>query len=267
MQMQSTEAIIEKIASETGKTEEEINKLVSEKKQKFSGLLTEEGAAFMIAREFNIDLDSSESTAKKTTVSELKNGMQGIELELTIQHVFSPKDFEKNGKKGKLCSLLVGDETGETRLTAWNEDIKKLEKIEKGDKIIAKNCYVKSFQDKPQISLSFKGDIILKKKGKDKQLAKISDLGEEMQDVSIKGKITNNYGLKTFPKQEGEGKITSFELEDETGSIRTAAWDETAEKAAELKTGEKIKIEGAYTKQGQNGLELHLGWRARIIKI
>jgi len=28
--------------------------------------------------------------------------------------------------------------------------------------------------------------------------------------------------------------------------------------------GDKIKIEGAYTKDGMNGIELHLGWNARI---
>ena len=267
--MQDIETILEKIAAETGKTIKEVKKMVEEKKEKFSGLLTEEGAAFMIAKELNVELEKQEYIPKNNTqakVSEIIDGMNAIDLELKVLHVFSPKTFEKEKRKGKLCSLIVGDETGETRLTIWNETIKKLDGIERGDTIIARNCYVKSFQEKPQLSLSFNGDITLKKKGKDDKMVKIKDLAENMDDVSVKGKIASNYGMKTFQKENNEGKITAMELEDETGRARIAAWNETAEEASQLKQGQEIKIEGAYTKQGQEAIEIHLGWKARIIK-
>ncbi len=269
----STETIVARIAAETGKEKNEIKQLVEQKKEKFAGLLTEEGAAFMIAREMNVDLEEGELGQKflgkteKATVAGLREGMQGIDLELKVMHVFAPKEFEKQGKKGKLCSMIVGDATGETRLTVWNESIGKLDAVERADIIIAKNCFVKTFQEKPQLSLSYNGEIVLKKKGKDEKIVQIKDLTENMNDVSIRGKITANNGTRNFQKENNEGKITSLELEDDTGKTRIAAWNETAEEAAKLKQGEQVKIEGAYTKQGQNGAEIHLGWRARIIRL
>ena len=266
--MQTLEAIVQKISRETGKEEAEISELIEGKKQKFPGLLTDEAAAFMIAREMNVEIEPEPfpRLENKITLAEIRDGMQGIELEAKVVHVFSPKDFEKENRKGKLCSLIVSDQTGENRLTVWNEGIKKLERIEKGDTIIAKNCYVKTFQEKPQLSLSFNGEIVLKEKGTDESKVKIKDLQENMNDISVNGKIASNFGVKNFQKAEGEGKITALELEDDTGKTRVAAWNELAEEASGLKPGQEIKIEGAYTKQGQSELEIHLGWRARIIK-
>jgi replication factor A1 len=267
--MPRLESIVQTISEKTGKSVEEINGMVNQKKDKFSGLLTEEGAAFMIARELNVELEQDRQGTLDNTVSvqDLKDGMQGINVELDVKHIFSPKSFEKNGKSGKLCSLVGGDATGETRLTVWNDDIKKLEGIEKGDTIVAKNCYVKLFQEKPQLSVSYRGDIMLKEKGTDDSVTLINDLKDSAQDVSVKGKVAQHYGIKTFEKEGKEGHITAFEIEDDSGSTRVAAWNELADPAADLKVGDSVKIEGGYTKEGQNELELHLGWRARILKL
>ena len=267
--MQTVESIVERIATETGKGKKEIKRLVEEKKEKFAGLLTEEAAAFMIAREMNVDIEgeSTPKAEKQVSVAEIREGMNALDLELTVLHVFAQREFEKENKRGRLCNLIVADSTGETRLTVWNDDIKKLEKIERGDTITAKNCYVKSFQEKPQLSLSFMGDVVLKKKGKDEKLVKIKDLSENMNDISVKGKIVSNFGAKSFQKENREGKITALELEDDTGKTRVAVWNELAEEASKLKPEQEIKIEGAYTKQGQNEMEVHLGWRARIIRL
>ena len=49
--------LIEEIAAKTGKSEEEIRALIKGKTEKFSGLLTEQGATYLIQKELDKLLD------------------------------------------------------------------------------------------------------------------------------------------------------------------------------------------------------------------
>ena len=49
------EAVVKKIIVYTGKARADIEKLMEAKKEKFAGLLTEAGAAFLVAKELGVD--------------------------------------------------------------------------------------------------------------------------------------------------------------------------------------------------------------------
>ena len=185
--------IVERILSESGKTQGEVDGLIQAKKDKFSGRLTEDGAAFMGAKELGIEL-GEQRYVQKLSISELQNEMQNVDLLVKVMHVFSPKQFEKNGKRGKLCSLIVADSTGETRLTLWHNDVKKLQEsgIERGSVLMLHNCYVKSFNEKPQLNLSYNGGMRVNPQNVDKSNLpkveekeyKLSELRADMNEAS-----------------------------------------------------------------------------------
>lgn len=270
---ESTQAI-EHISSASGKTSHEIKKLVEEKKQKFSGLLSDSGAAFMVAKDLGIEWGTD--SLKRTTVSQLKDGMQNVDLLVKVMQVFSPKDFEKNGKKGKLCNLIVADSTGETRLTVWHDDVKKIQEqgVKRGTAILLHNCYVKEFNSNPQLNLSFKGSFELNPKDAAfsdlpearSELAKLSELEDGMNDVNAIARIVRLFPVTEFDKGAKKGRVMNFLIADRTGRVRATAWNELVEAAHSLKENELVRIEGAYTKKGLKGIELHLGWQARISK-
>jgi hypothetical protein len=54
--LQETKQIIEQVASKSKKTSEEVKQLIEEKKSKFSGLLTDNGAAYMVAKDLGIEV-------------------------------------------------------------------------------------------------------------------------------------------------------------------------------------------------------------------
>jgi len=268
----SKETVIEKILVSSSKSRDELLKLIDEKKAKFSGLLTDDGAAFMIAKELGVELSSN--GVSKLKLADLKTGETGLNLKLRLMHVFSPKKFEKNGKAGILCNAIVADDTKEMRLTFWRDDVKKLfdEKIERGAQIALSNVNVSSYNEQKQLSIGFGGtfnktDFSEPEIPQPKEKAvKIKELKENQNNVDLFAKVNRVYGERSFESNGRSGKVINFEIADETKLIRAAAWNELVEYVTQLTPGEIIKIEGAYTKEGLNGIELNLGWQARIIQ-
>ncbi len=268
------EELVEKITKETGRTKKEVLELIEEKKDKFSGLLTNEGAAFMIAKELGLELGLDEAISSREKISELKEGQRNIELKARILAVFSPRTTEKNGKKKKYCSLLLGDESGEIRLALWEKDVDLLDekKVEKGDIAILKNCFASTYNNKLQLSLGYNGKIEFSKEDDTSlpaakgNVKKVNELSEGMNGIDLFCRVARIFELRQFTSVNGKGTVLNLEIADETGTIRATAWQSLAEQANALQLGELIKIENAYTKKGINGLELHLGWSSRILR-
>lgn len=255
------DALLEKIALESKKPRQEIEKMVHEKKEKFAGLLTDQGAGFMVAKELGLDMG-----VEKTSLHRLTPGMRGVNIEGKVVHVFPPKKFDKNGKSGVLQNIVIGDESEQTRLTIWNEHVKQFEeqKIERNDLIELKNCSVSTFNDKKQLSLGFNGVIkILKKGTTEKKL--LAGLAAGQNSVDVECTLDRVFEEKTFTNQRGEGKLLAFLIKDDSLIMRAVAWNDAINEIKKATIGAQLKIEGAYTKQSLNGVELNLGNTARVI--
>jgi len=272
--MEKTEEIVEKIAKKSGKPAAEIQTLIEKKKDKFSGLLTDSGAAFMIAKELDVRLELEQMPNEQLKISELKNGMNNTDLIIRVKQIFTPKQFSKAGRSGILQNIIAGDETGEIRLTIWHKDVDKLAqmKVDKNTILKLRNCYVTEWQDKLQLNLSYNGDFSVIDSSESipefpVQLMKINSLKSDLQNVDLIARVNRIYETRTFQKEGKEGSLISFELIDDTGKIRTTAWNELVQEIQKLKENDLVKIEGAYTKEGlQEKVELQLGWQARVLK-
>ncbi len=86
-----------------------------------------------------------------------------------------------------------------------------------------------------------------------------------MRDVETVGKVQAVYGIKEFQTQSGSGKVGSFMLSDETGIIRIVLWGSLAEKLAELKEGDIVRIQSGYVKNNNSRKEVHMNDRSRIL--
>jgi len=60
----------------------------------------------------------------------------------------------------------------------------------------------------------------------DKQIIKISQIVPGMRKINLVGKIINLFPIKSYNKNNRQGRIGSFILADETSNIRTVLWDE-----------------------------------------
>jgi replication factor A1 len=272
--LQQATELIEKIISSSGKSKREVEQLIKAKKSKLSGLLTDDGAAFMVARELGIEL-ATQQEMHMVSIGQLQDGMQNVDLLVRAMHVFSPKSFERNGTKGTLCNMIIADDSGETRLTLWHNDVRKMQEagVQKGSVLLLHNCYVKSFNNKPQLNLSYNGSMVVEPKNVDcrnlpnaeERQSKLSELRAEMNEVATIVRVLRLFPVTEFEKESGKGRVMNFLVADESATIRATAWNDLVDAAEKLQENDLVKFEGAYTKEGLQGIELHLGWRARIL--
>ncbi|MCX6804316.1 MAG: hypothetical protein NTY48_07180, partial [Candidatus Diapherotrites archaeon] len=150
----TTSQIITEIAQKTGKSEEEISALIEAKKEKFSGLLTEQGAVFIVQKELGL----RKETLEQIPINQVTEGMKGIEIKGTIEAIYPIKEFDKNGKKGKLKSFILGDGTGEVRATLWNDQVD-IYNLTRGSEIVMSNIIASKYNEKTQVTLGFNGTI------------------------------------------------------------------------------------------------------------
>ncbi len=251
-------AIIEEIAKKTSKEPSEIKALIDAKIQKFSGLLTEQGAAFMVQKELGIRQEALE----QMTVSQLSDGMKGIEVRGSVESIYPAKEFEKNGKKGKLKSFILTDGNGEVRVTLWNDQVDKYD-LTKGSEICLSNVIVSTYNEKKQVTLGFNGTIQILNK-KEEQFEKLSELKSGINGINIAGRILRKFPQKDFASGERKGKLCSFQFGDETALLRATAWNDKADEIEKFNEGDVIEIKNAYTKEGRFGVELHLGYTAQL---
>mgnify|MGYP001602202298 CR=1 FL=1 len=81
-------------------------------------------------------------------ISDLKANQGSVSLTLDVIEKQNVREFEKFGKKGRVCNAICQDETGTISLTLWNDDI---ERVNTGDKIEIKNGYVGEFRGDLQL--------------------------------------------------------------------------------------------------------------------
>ncbi len=99
----------------------------------------------------------------------------------------------------------------------------------------------------------------------EREKVRIADLGPRMKNVSIEGVVE-----KKFPprKVKDDMEVQTFILSDEEEKIRVVIWSKTLiNTLSRIPEGSRVRIMGGYTREGKNGLELHLGSDAKIILI
>ncbi|MBW3015364.1 hypothetical protein KY330_03010 [Candidatus Woesearchaeota archaeon] len=72
-----------------------------------------------------------------------------VDIVVEVVSMDEPREFNKFGKTGKVCNALVKDETGEIKLTLWNDDI---DKVKPGIKLHIVNGYVNEWQGEKQLT-------------------------------------------------------------------------------------------------------------------
>ena len=82
-------------------------------------------------------------------IAELKPRQGTVNIEAEVVDVGEAREFDKFGRKGRVANATIKDESGEIKLTLWNDDI---DKIKKGDKVKITNGYVNEFQGEKQLT-------------------------------------------------------------------------------------------------------------------
>ncbi len=122
--------IIEKIKEKAGLSDNEIDTRVKDKLDQLSGLISEEGALHIIANELGVKILDDPG---KLQIKNVLAGMRNVELTGKVTNIYEVRTFEKETRKGKVGSFMIGDETGIIRIVAWNDKADILAKLKEHD--------------------------------------------------------------------------------------------------------------------------------------
>jgi len=94
---------------------------------------------------------------------------------------------------------------------------------------------------------------------------KIEKARSGMRNVNLNGKLTINFGIRSFKKEKREGRVGSFVIGDETGSIRVVLWDEAhLSKMEQIKEESIVRVENGYIKENNGYKEIHLNSNSKF---
>ncbi len=136
--------IVGKISEHAKMSREGVLKLVEEKQDELSGLVSREGAAYMVGRELGLNL--LKEGKRKLKIGNIVAGMRFVDVAARILDISGIREFEREGRKGRVLNILLGDETGTIRLSMWNEETDMVSSggLKEGDVVKITGGYVKS---------------------------------------------------------------------------------------------------------------------------
>lgn len=115
-------------------------------------------------------------------INELQPGPANGEIVAIVSEKSNIREFDKFGKKGRVCNAILEDESGSITLTLWNEEI---ESLNTGDKIKLSNGWVSEFRGEKQISTGKFGQIETLEKGIPKPQPVKEELPPAEEDVEF----------------------------------------------------------------------------------
>lgn len=153
----SLEEALQLMHEKSGVAKEELQQKVKEKVEKFSGLLTEQGAVVLVSKDLRIPLPYLEKKSMHVPLGKLQNGMANIDVKGKISAINPIKTFMKGEKEGKYLAVKIKDESGEALFTFWNEQVDDAQQKQIGmeSEITIQNARVKTFNNQLQLSLGF----------------------------------------------------------------------------------------------------------------
>jgi len=258
-------------------TKDVIDQKISEKKEKIgSGYLTDEGAVFLIASDYNVKLDETSKT--EISLKDLYAGAKEISLETRVLNFSPTKQFSrKDGSTFDLRTMTVYDSGSTASVKLWDEkaNLPGIENLKPGDLIKIIKAYVKSDLDgSPTINIGSGSNIQTVETESqipmiDKITKDVSELQEGQKDLVISGTIDGIISGMKFTNSRGQpGTALRMRLKGKDGSaMRVVLWGKDESLIPNMiSQSANVKLLGVRVKSGNQGLEIH-GNEATIIEI
>jgi len=177
----SYDQIVDKIAKLAHLPIEDVKRKIEAKKAKLSGLISNEGAAQIVAAELGISFESQD-----LQINDLLAGMRRINVCGKILDIFEVRKFKRAGHEGEVASFEIADSTGSIRVVLWDTnhiDLIKNQTLKKGSVVDIKKADVRGTSSKElhlgsssELKLSTKTIEKITKTEPEKTFKKISEM-------------------------------------------------------------------------------------------
>ncbi len=276
------DTIINKIKEHTGLSEDSIKDQIKVKMRQLEGLVSEEGAAYIVASDSGVRLFKDTSGPGAIKIKDILPGMHSVEAVGKVTRIFPVVTFTAKDKtESQVVALTINDGTGFSRVVIWDHrvDWVKEGRITEGLILKIKDGFVKEgkFGGK-EIHINKRSSLIINPKGVkiDAELPvessskNINEL-QEGDATNILATIVQVFPPKFYPRcpecnkkainmPEGlkcpnhkdaepiQTMILNFVLDDGKDTIRAVAFRDEAEHLSGATTKE---LEDSFIKDGE----------------
>ena len=274
----SFEDIVDQIlSSRRDLTRGEVLRMIEEKTASAEGFFTNEAAARMVASDLAVEIPT-EPLQPRMEIKHLISGVNDVTVTGRIIIIYHPQTFTRSDMtKGQVARLLVADRSGTLKVVLWDEKARIVEngKIKQGQIAKFSHGYTrKGFDGKLELHMGSQAEIETAPPDADESryphvtqfLKKIGEITNKDKKTNVVGIIQRIYPVSTFKRRdETEGKVRRLQLEDETGRITIAFWNQKVDELGEVKREAYLQIMDARVKERPDeGVELHVENRTQI---
>lgn len=199
-------------------------------------------------------------------IEELRRDMSDVNLVARVIDPGMAREFlRKDGSRGLVRTVLLGDETGKVRLTLWDDQAG--QDLAEGETLEVINATVRERYGGLEIQTG--GYSAIRKSAQKVNFKETMVPVKDLQPgtiVSLEGFVTGLGEVREFQRQDGsQGQVANIYLSDQTGRVKVALWGDHVRLIEGLDLGYKATLIDAQVKSGWNEeLEISCGWRTRI---
>jgi replication factor A1 len=210
---------------------------------------------------------------ERKLLSQLGLSEQSVDLLVRVMSS-NTREVSVGGSPKTIQSGILADENGSTvKFTVW--DVSKAD-LKAGENYLIRYAYTKEWSGQPEVHLGNRVVVELRPQDEVKVpdsvvvpqtggysapiVAKVSDLRENMNNVTLTGRIL---ALKTKEVETPSGKKAMFTgvIADETGKVEFTAWHDFS-----LKENEVITVTNAYVKGWKGIPRLSFGEKGQVTR-
>ncbi len=277
--MQNLQDIIAKILEQSPNlTREAVLVMVQQKRDGAGKLLTDEGAAHLVAGDLGVSLSGSGSFKNTLDTKDLIIGSSDVSLSGKVVLTYPTQTFrKKDGAEGRVGRFVLQDGTGSTKIVLWDENAELLDRqrIPVGSIVRVNHGYVRpSLDGKPEVNVGKRGSVVVQASGNESvnqtiTYKKIHEISDRDLSVNVKGIVVSASPPSFFTRSDGtSGQVSRIQIGDETGQIRITLWNEQAEFAVGIERDDAIEIVNGRTRKGLAGeLEVHVSQTSEVNRL
>lgn len=249
--------------------------LIDEKKKEGRGLLSDEGAARLVAEELLVQTRGTE--LGRMRVKDLVSGLNDVSISGRILLAWPPQQFQRrDGTLGRVIRLVLVDKTGRVRCALWDKHVDVLSRTGNMQGRILRIGHAYTRQGLAGDTEVHAGDrASIEIDPQDMPTADFPEFRElftplgklaaDMYQLNVVGVIQADPRHYTFQKEDRPGSVLRTAIADESGTMSLVAWNERAEELREVKRGDILQVLNARTRLDTNGHpELHVESRSQV---
>ena len=261
------EAVAEYYARVRDKVEEEdFLRAVEDMVVRMNGLCDQATAAQLVASQLGYD--------EWRKVDQVRLEDRNVMLKGRITRVFGVKEFSRDdGSPGKVANFLLGDETGEIRVAAWDTlaDLFAYGEYKEQDTVRLRGHVKPGLGGAPEVNVN--ATEAMEKTAEEVKVETpqlpIADLKAGMGNVNIRCQVLEVGSPRQFQRRDGsgEGVVRTLQVGDKSGRTRVSLWGEHVQAAEGLQPGDALLLEHAYTREYQGRVDVNLGARGLLKRL